>query len=165
MKRYIDEQGKLFGIINPVDLIVILVVLALGIKVLSDYRPLPLQNEKHPVRLGVVVRNVPSYFAESLVVGQDVFECRTHAYLGKIKAVSTQPAEVVLTEGGKMVLAKSPIHQDVRLELSRDAEILTSDAKYGVYFGKRIVRVGETIDAYTLYTRICGEVEYLRKMP
>lgn len=39
MKRYIDEQGKLFGIINPVDLIVILAVLTLGIKVLSDYRP------------------------------------------------------------------------------------------------------------------------------
>jgi len=165
MKRYIDEQGKLFGIINPVDLIVILAVLTLGIKVLSDYRPLPLQAEKHPIRLGVVVRNVPPYFAKSLAVGQDVFEHRTHAYLGKIKAISTQPAEVLLTEGGKMVRAKSPSHQDVRLELGRDAEILTSSSKYGVYFGKLVLRVGETIDAYTLYTRISGEVEYLRKTP
>lgn len=163
MKRYTDEQGKLFGIINPVDLVVILVVLALGIKVLSDYRPVPLQTEKHPIRLGVIVRNVPPYFAESLAVGQDVFDHRTHAYLGKIMAISTQPAEVLLTGDGKMVRVKSPSHQDVRLELGRNAEILTSSSKYGVYFGKLIIRVGETVDAYTLYTRIRGEVEYLRK--
>ena len=163
MQKFLDDQGKLFGLINPVDLLVILLLLALGIKVLSDNRPAPLDLKERPVILNLLVRDIPPYVANSIIVGQDLFQDGSDAYLGKIYVKKVDPAELLLQKEGQLVLVKSPRNFDLRLELRKRAgRVITGPAHGGVYLGKLAVRVGDRLKCHTLYTRLSGEVESLR---
>jgi hypothetical protein len=160
--KYIDEKGKLFGLINLIDLGVILLLVVLGIKVFSEYRPAPLDLTEHPVTVGLLIKNVPPYVAESIKLQQELYEDRLDVYLGKIYSVSSKPAEVMLTESGRLVLVQSPRNLDLNLELKRNGRIVTGPARTGVFLGKLPVRIGGKIKAHTLFTSITGEVESIR---
>ncbi|MGE5582691.1 MAG: DUF4330 family protein [Bacillota bacterium] len=162
MRRLIDEHGKLFGLINPVDLAVILILLALGIKILADYRPAPLNLKKHSVTVGILIKNIPLYLAESITSGQDLFAERTGAYIGKIYAVKKEPARLLLVKNGQIIEVQSPRKVDLRLTVRNKGRIILGPARAGVYLGKLNVRVGERIAAHTLYSSIQGEIEFLR---
>lgn len=162
MKGWFNQQGKLFGLINPWDLLVILLLFVLAIKVITYYRPAPLQLQKTPVKWGLLIESAPPYLAQSLAVGQNLFHDRTNGYLGKITAITVEPAPLVQEDDGKLVQLKSPYYQRLKLELTREAEVLTGSSKYGIYFGRTVMRVGETIAGHTLYTAVKGEVAYLK---
>jgi hypothetical protein len=160
--KYIDEKGKLFGLINPIDLGVILLLVVLGIKVFSDYRPAPLDLKEHLVTTGLLIKNVPPYVAKSIKVQQELYEERLDVYLGKIYSVSSRPAEVMLVDSGHLLLTQSPKNLDLNLEFKRRGRIVTGPARTGVFLGKLAVRIGEKIKVHTLYTSVTGEVEYIR---
>lgn len=162
MRQWLDERGKLFGLIHLLDLAVILIIFIVGIKILADYRPAPLRLRPRIVTVGLLVSDVPPYLAASLAVGQDLFQERTHAYLGKIMAITTQPAELLLEKAGELSSVQSPRNLDLRLELQRNGEVFTGDSKYGVYLGKLAVRVGDSLNCGTLYTSLRGKIEYLK---
>lgn len=148
--------------INPLDLGVLLILTVLGIKIISDYRPEPLQLKLNPITYGVLLKNAPPYLVESIAVGQDLFLDEYHVYLGKIMAKKAQPAELIIETGGRMVTAVSPRNFDLRLEIKQSGRIIAGPSRSGVYFGKFPIRVGQRIKAHTMYTSIDGEVEYLR---
>ena len=162
MNKFLDDQGKLFGLINPLDLGVLLILLVVGIKIFSDYRPAPLQLKQNPVTYGLLLRNAPPYLVESIAVGQDLFLEEYHVYLGKIIVKKAQPAELVIEAGGRMVTTNSPRNFDLRLEVRRNGRIIAGPSRIGVYFGKFAVRIGDRIKAYTMYSSLQGEIEYLR---
>lgn len=162
LKQIIDEKGKLFGLINPVDLVVILILFGLGIKIIWDYRPAPLMLKEHQVTMGLLVKNIPPYLAKSVTVGQDVFQDGTNAYLGKIKSKKTAPAEVLVDNDGKLILVQSPQGIDLSLELQRSGEILTGSSRNGIFLGKLAVRVGNRLQAHTLFSSIQGAIEYIK---
>lgn len=120
MKKLIDEHGKLWGLINPIDLVVIIILCALGIKVFSDYRPAPLDFKENQITVGLLVKNIPRYLVDSITVGQDVFQDGSNAYLGKIKATRVEPAELLLENNGAILLTKSPRNFDLRLALKKE---------------------------------------------
>ncbi len=152
----------MFGLINPLDLAILLMLMLLGIKIISDYRPEPLKLKQNQVTFGLLVKNAPPYLVESIAVGQDLFLNEYHVYLGKIFAKQAEPAEVMLETGGRVILAKSPRNLDLRLKLKRDGRIVAGPSRSGVYFGKLAVRVGNRLKAHTMYASINGEIEYLR---
>ena len=165
MKKLIDEHGKLWGLINPIDLVVIIILCALGIKVFSDYRPAPLDFKENQITVGLLVKNIPRYLVDSITVGQDVFQDGSNAYLGKIKATRVEPAELLLENNGAILLTKSPRNFDLRLALKKRARIIKGPARSGVYLGKFAVRVGDHLNAHTLYSSIHSEIEYLKVNP
>ncbi len=144
------------------DLIILLVLLILGIKIVSDYRPEPLKLKQNPVTYGVLLKSAPPYLVENIAVGQDLFLDQYHVYLGKIMIKKVQPAEVVMEVGGRLIAATSPRNFDIRLELKRNGRIITGPSRSGVYFGKFAIRIGDRLKAHTMYTSIDGEIEYLR---
>lgn len=162
MSKFLDDQGKLFGLINPVDLAILAVLLVLGIKIISDYRPEPLQLKQNQVTYGLLLKDAPPYLVESIAVGQDLFLDEKHVYLGKIIVKKAQPAELIFESEGRMITATSPRNFDLRLEIRRNGRIIAGPSRSGVYFGKFAVRVGDRVKAHTMYTSIDGEVEYLR---
>ncbi len=163
MSSLVDDHGKLFGLINPVDLILLLLVMALGIRLLSDYRPAPLDLKTRPVTIGLLARNLPPYIASSISVGQDLFQDGPNAYLGKVIRKTVQPAEVLLQKDGQLVLVKAPQNIDLRLELRRQSgRVVTGPARAGIYLGKLAVRVGDRLACHTLYTRFRAEIDSLR---
>lgn len=162
MSEPLERPGKLFGLINPVDLVVILLLVALGIKIFSDYRPAPLDFNEHPITVRLLIHNVPPSVVDSLSVGQDLFEDGRDAYLGKIYLKNSQPAELLIQDQGRLIMAQSPRNFDLTLEVKRKGRIVTGPAHIGVYLGKLAIRVGDQVKAHTLYTSITGEVESLR---
>lgn len=162
LDKFLDDQGKLFGLINPLDLGVLLILLILGIKIVSDYRPEPLQLKQNSVTYGLLLRDAPPYLVESIAVGQDLFLEEYHVYLGKIIVKKAQPAELITEERGRMITVASPRNFDLRLEVRRKGRIIAGPSRSGIYFGKFAVRVGERLKAYTMYSSIHGEIEYLR---
>ncbi|TCL69982.1 uncharacterized protein DUF4330 [Hydrogenispora ethanolica] len=163
MSKLIDEHGKLFGLINPVDLFVLILVLALGIRLLSQYRPAPLELRKRPVAMGLLAQDLPPYVAQSIAVGQDLFQDGTNAYLGKVIRKTVQPAEILVQKDGQLLLVKAPRNVDLRLELRRQSgRVVTGPAHTGIYLGKLAVRVGNRLNCHTLYTRLRLEVESVR---
>lgn len=153
------DHGKILGIIAPLDLVVIIIIILIGAKIIGLYRPNTPKVKERPVIYGILIRDAPPYLADSLVVGQDLFDDNTHSYLGKIRAIHRQPAELLLPYQGEMRLAMSPRNLDIRLELSRKkGRIETGPGKSGVYLGKIAVRAGTPIRAHTRYTMVQGEV-------
>jgi hypothetical protein len=134
----------------------------LGIKIISDYRPEPLQLKQNPVTYGLLLRDAPPYLVESIAVGQDLFLKDYHVYLGKIILKKVQPAELMIETGGRMITAVSPRNFDLRLEVRRNGRVIAGPSRSGIYFGKLAVRVGDRLKAYTMYSSIHGEIEHLR---
>ena len=148
--------------VNPWDLFIILSLMILGIKVISDYRPEALRLKENPVTYGLLVRNVPQFLVESIAVGQDLFLDQHHVYLGKITAKKIQPAEILVNAGDRVLVTNSPRNFDLRIELKRDGRIIAGPSRSGIYIGKFPLRVGAKLKACTMYTLIDGEIEYLR---
>ncbi len=164
--KLLNHQGKILGLINPWDLAVIILIILIGAKVIRDYRPESPQTSIKSVSIGLLIRNVPSFMAESLVVGQDLFDDATSAYLGKIQGISTGPAELMLPDKGRMILSRSPRNLDIRLEITRrQGRIEKGTARSGVYLGKIAARVGIRLRAHTRYTAILGEIMYVKVAP
>jgi hypothetical protein len=162
LKKLIDEHGKLLGFINPVDLVVMVILFTLGLKVLLDYRPVPQNFKAKKITMGLLVQNVPQYLADSIVVGQDVFQDSTSAYLGKIMAIEATPAELLLEKSNSVLLVKSPCRVDLRLHLKNRGRMIIGAGHSGIYLGKLAVRVGDHLKAHTLYTSVRSEIEYLK---
>jgi hypothetical protein len=161
--KLLNNQGKIFGFINPLDLAVIIVIVLIGTKVVWDFRPESPQIKDRPVAVGLLVRDVPSYVAESLAVGQDLFDDATDAYLGKIHTIRAEPAELLLPDNGRVILSRSPRNQDIRLELTkRRGRVETGPARSGVYLGKIAARVGVRLQAHTRFTALTGEIIYIK---
>jgi hypothetical protein len=162
LKKLINEHGKLLGLINPVDLIVILILVIIGMKVVSDYRPKPLKVKQNKITFGLLLKNVPQYLVDSIAVGQDLFEDGTNAYLGKIQAAKVVPAELLLVQSGRIIAVKSPSNKDLRLLVNNRGSLVLGPARSGVYLGKLAVRVGDCLKAHTRYTSLGGEIEFLK---
>ena len=157
--KLLDDQGKIFGLINPLDLAIIIVIVLIGAKVVWNYRPVSPKQKERPVTIGLLVRNVPPYIAESLAIGQDLFDDVSEAYLGKIHTISAQPAELLLPANGRVIVARSPRNLDIRLGLTKmRSRIETGLARSGVYLGKIAARVGNRFQLHTRYTSITGEI-------
>jgi hypothetical protein len=158
-----NDQGKILGLITPLDLAVIIIIIFIGAKIIGDYRPVSPKRKERPVSFGLLIRNAPPYLLESLVVGQDLFEDTTDAYLGKIRDIRSGPAEVLIFNQGEIHLAQSPRNLDIRLELIKQrGRVETGLARSGVYLGKIPARTGISLRAHTRYTAIQGEIIYIK---
>lgn len=158
----LDENGKLFGLINPVDLGVILVVFAVSILLIRNYLPKPLNLKENHVTYGILVRNVPAYVSDGIALQQEMVQDPQGIYLGVIYAKKSQPAMVMLNDNGRLQLVRAPENVDLRLELRRKARIITGPSQYGVFVDRLPLRIGASIKAHTLTTQINGEIEYLK---
>jgi hypothetical protein len=160
--KFIDEQGKLFGLINLLDLAVIAVLVMVGLRVLADYKPVSPDYRTSQVMVDFVISDIPPYLADSLVIGQDVYEDKTGAYLGKVTSLQIAPAELLLEGNHTLILVKSPRNLDLRMRLQNRGRKLSGPAHAGIYLGKLAVRVGDHLKAHTMYTSLRGEIESLK---
>jgi hypothetical protein len=162
MSKILDKQGKLFGIINPIDLLILLVLLVLAIQLFARYLPAPFALREEPVTIGLLASDLPAYLAEGIKPGEKLYDDKSGTFLGEITAKKVQPAEVVLTVGEKMVPVQSPRHVDLRLTVVRPGRVVVSSARQGVYLDRIALRIGESRTVHSLYTALQVEVERLK---
>lgn len=116
------KTKKLFGVLNIVDIIIILLVIVAGI---IGFRLLGVGNtqETGEVKTYTYVvqgQNVIEETATVPVIGGEVFNSATSAYLGKVTEVGTQPYTETIFNKEKSTYQKVPIkgYNDILLTIA-----------------------------------------------
>jgi hypothetical protein len=161
MRKCWDEEGRLWGLINPIDLGVMVLLIVAVWRLFAVYLPPTRQIQTVEVTVGLLIRNVPVHVSQSIAVGQDLFQDSTESYLGKISVKQAQPAEWIVSKNGQLVIDHAPGKFDLFLKLRRRGRIITESAHGGIFLGKLAVRIGERLQTHTLYTAVTGEVASL----
>jgi hypothetical protein len=133
MRKIIDENGRLFGKIRVLDVLVILVVLVLAA---AAYRKLNVIEDTTtsvktiPTTYTVIVKNVRQTTADMYRAGDRLYN-EAGIPLGVVAAVSTAPGTTVsITNDGTYVVA--PVEGRVDMTVTVSANCSTSNGRYYV---------------------------------
>lgn len=116
-----DKKGKLFGKINIIDMLVLLVImliLAAGLYkyVLSGNRGI--SSNPDLLQYTVSITDVRNYSADALDVGDKLYDAKTDTYMGKVIAKEVKPYRDYITKtDGNVVLAEKPNRFEVLLTM------------------------------------------------
>lgn len=151
----IDKKGRLFGKINIIDLLFIVVLLVIVGRV--AYVKLNVPEVVTPPQDDVTIEfraEVLKPVAQVVTVGQKVTDKRTGVYLGQIKEVEVTPIPVAIVgANGEVRWVDSLRHVEVRMVLSNHGTVTENFYQLGplgVRVGERITLVGPqfSFDAY-----------------
>jgi len=115
--RLIDDRYRLLGIINPLDLAVLVVVLAAALAVWSALYDRPgaavvNEVELDPLTFQVVCANVVGYVEGDIEVGDQLFKQLGPA-LGTVVSVTSGPSKRETYVDGELTLLDSAASEDV----------------------------------------------------
>ena len=150
----IDKRGRLFGRINILDLLIILVLLLAGGKLAYDR--LHVQQMIAPPKDDVLIEfkaYVPNPIGSNVLVGQKVHDKRTGVYIGTVTSVQIKPLATALM--GQTGAAES----EIRLLLANKATI--TEQVYQV--GALGVRAGDVITLNGPQFSLSGYITSLSK--
>ncbi len=101
----IDKKGKLFGKINIIDFL-ILVVILLAIVVVGARFIKPAGGDAETIQMQFYIEEVDNWVAEKVQVGDALYDGTYELSLGTVTAVETsEPRTWGLTQDGQYVLA------------------------------------------------------------
>ncbi|WP_077369799.1 DUF4330 domain-containing protein [Anaerosalibacter sp. Marseille-P3206] len=138
--KIINEKGKLFGIINIIDLIVIVVLALLitgGVKRVRTTRP-DMVSETKKATVTIEVSEIRNATVEGLVVGDPIYHYDKGNYFGKIVDVKVEPFKEAVESNGKWVNAEVPEKYVATLTVEADA-VETPDV---IIIGGEQTRIG-----------------------
>ncbi|MDR3278349.1 MAG: DUF4330 domain-containing protein [Oscillospiraceae bacterium] len=133
MKKIIDENGRLFGKISVLDLVVIAVIIALAAAAYTKFNVLETTattTKTVPTRYTVLVKNSRQTTADMLRAG-DKFFTENGLAAGTVAAVDVAPATVVspVLDG---TYAVGTIEGRVDITLTLDAQCSVTNGRYYV---------------------------------
>lgn len=133
----IDNKGKLFGKINIVDLVVVLVVVvaALGVvltkvkldnsKIMSNDSNMLIQSsaELDTLEIKLKVKEVRDITRDAIIVGDDVYLTANDRILGSVVRVESEPAmREVIGNNGTVYQAEVPERYDVTIVVETEGK-------------------------------------------
>lgn len=137
----INKEGKLFGIINIIDLAVIVLIAVVVVGGASRLKKAAPQviSESQKALLTIEVKDVRKPTVDNVEVGDELYYYDKGQYLGKIvkKEVSNYK-EAVPTSEGKLVLSDVP--EKYKMELIVESNAINSTDNINI--GGEQVRVG-----------------------
>jgi len=129
--KFIDEKGRLFGIINPVDLIVIVLVLSIvggiGYRLVSSVMNVSedsLEEEKEAYVTLYASLQIPEV-AESIKIGDRLVANNEYTDAEVIDVKVTPALYVASNSDGKAIQSEHPLWKDVKITIKE--KINTSD--------------------------------------
>ena len=130
-RKLIDENGRLFGVISIVDVIVIVIALALIGAIYAKFHVLEKTSTTTPttaVTYQVKVSTVRSAAVETIREGDTVYSS-TGVELGTVAGISTEPAQrSTPLSDGTLVLA--PIENRIDMYLTVETPATISGGRY-----------------------------------
>lgn len=129
--RLVDERYRLFGLINPVDLVVLFAILAVAAAaaLLLFGAPGKAEQKSATIEFDVLAVRLEEFNPSSLKVGEILTE-RTAGKLGEIVSIKVEPASLDVVKGDKLVWEQSAVLKNVRIRVRANA--LVTDAGYVV---------------------------------
>ncbi len=154
--RFIDEKGRLFGIINPVDLIVIVLVLSIvggiGYRFLSSMLNMSensLEEEKEAYVTLYASLQIPEV-AESIKIG-DRLVANNQYTDAEVVDVQVTPAQYVDSNSeGKAVKSEHPLWKDVKIVIKEKinaSDVILKVSEQEVRVGYPFVFKTQTVEA------------------
>lgn len=167
---FIDEKGKLFGKVNLLDLIVVLIIIAaiaFGGWYFLHYRGG--DGEKLTIRYTVEsVQKDPEYF-DHIIPGEQVVDGKTKQPVGKIVSFEKKPTRILAQNNEEMTLAYDELEGkfDGYIEIELDAEVDYPDLKSGdeeIKLGKLVAYRSESAAIHGYIIGIDYDAEKLKEM-
>lgn len=117
-----DEKGRLFGVINIIDLMVLVIILvaAGGVYYVRFWpgRAASTRGEPRTIEAVVLVQNVRMATVNVIKVGDKVRESKTNTFLAEVVAIDVKPSEVFVQEpDGRFVESTSTTKKDIYITL------------------------------------------------
>lgn len=110
----IDNKGRIFGLINIIDLLVILLILAVVGRFAIKAQQKPAGVEAKNIEVVLLVKEVRDATADVIKEGDIVRETKTNMVLGKVTKVDIRPSDTLVnTADGRVVNYPNPILKDV----------------------------------------------------
>ena len=146
----LDDKGKLFGLINVIDLVILAAVVAIlgvGYTLVTKKAPSAVvARQNNQITLTIMVRAVRPDVLPYLKVGDVVKRKETQGAIGAITQITTRPAEsIAVTADGKQVVTFSPRDKDAFLTLTTVGRA----GKDLIATGNEVVRVGDNLKLVT----------------
>ncbi len=159
-RKFVDERGKLFGVLSVVDFLVILVAVLLALAVYSRFfassettsRSVP----DEPFTYQVKISQVRQFTVDALHVGDNLYTRDSLLYLGTIEDIEVSPSEVwCTTVDGTYVQSELPERYDMMITVA--ATGLVSNGRYMASRTYEICVNGD-LGFYTKYVNTSGVV-------
>lgn len=144
------ENKKLFGKINFLDILIVIVILVVGVfaykKLFTEGGKVSIASKYETTTCVIKVDNVPTGAEKFLEEGCEVYDNETNTYIGKL--VSYEVGEYITTrenkDSGEFVRVAVPDKESVYLTV----EVSVSDAGSDLITGSNYyVKVGKQVDA------------------
>ncbi|SHG42921.1 protein of unknown function [Thermosyntropha lipolytica DSM 11003] len=136
----IDDKGRLFGLINVIDLIILLIIALLIVGYIYRGRATPVSSEPQTVRLKVVCPAVYPGVENNLKTGDRLIAAGA-VTSAEIKEIEVKPAAWVTTNAqGQMVLTTNPFRKDIHLTIEGTS---TQAGPAGITLAGQSVRAGK----------------------
>lgn len=160
-----DKKGKLFGRLNIIDFIAIVVLFLLitgvgykyvftGVKSITDNPDL--------LQYTVSITDVRSFTAEALEINDKIYDSKTDTYMGKIIGKEVKPyKDYIIKTDGNVVLAEKP----QRLEVLLTLEVPGVENAYGfLASGKRDINRQSTLQLESYIITVQSKVVDVKKI-
>ena len=160
MKKLIDENGRLFGLISLIDVAVIAVIVVLAAALYTKDTAMPIASAADPmqdIRYEVTITNMPGGRLESLRVDDTIYDKETGNPMGTIKDIQVEDCVIsVLKADGTYVMA--PIEDRYNVTLSVDARAMVDERGHYYINRSNLVGVGWSMDFYTKTSLFGGTI-------
>lgn len=151
----IDKKGKLFGKINIIDLLFLIILVVAVVGGISRFKDSAISVESTSKgRMTFLVDEVRMPTAENITEAQELYSYDKGTYMGKIAGKTVKPFEDAVEYEGQWVNAPVPDKYVVYVDV--DVDIKESDKSYVV--GGEEIRVGNEYRVKTktsAFTGIC----------
>ena len=134
--KLLDDKGRLFGLINIVDLVVIVLIAVVATRVGLRARVMRTVNPGalKTVEAVLLVEDVRPATAAALAVGDTIFNTKSNAVLGELVDKKVVPAvKEVETADGQLKLAEAPYRKDVYITVRGQGQVTENVIILGGY--------------------------------
>lgn len=161
MNKIIDRNGRLFGKVSIIDLVVVLVVAALAMALnmkSNDLDASKTTGADTPITFTVLAENVDLYIADAIRVGDSVYDKdrASGGAVGKITAIEVLPGETTAeTTYGAFIRAGNENSRNLLVTIQGVG--MVTNGRYSI---NRIYEIGVNASRnfYTSYSGFTGSV-------
>ena len=155
----INKDGKLFGKISIIDILVVIIIIAVAAGVYMRFFSVPETVNVKTDKFTYMVRieKVRNYSVDALYKKGAMYDSETKEYLGDIsEVVSVEPTKATgVTSRGETVEVEYPERYTVTIKVETDGNI----GKSGYYTeSNRMISVGGAMNFETKYIDTSGDV-------
>lgn len=142
----IDNKGRIFGLINIIDLLVILVILAVVTRFGTGIHQSSAGSQVKEIEAILYVKEVKDATANVIKVGDTVKETKTNGVLGKVTDVEVKPSETLVeTADGRIVVYPNPVLKDVYITVKGTGSVNEN----AIVLGSNEIRIGTSLQIKT----------------